>query len=127
MMKKLRIADSTLRQAAKNRSHSLSFKEKIEIAKLLDKLAVDVIELAPIEDAKTDSLLTKSICSSVENSILALPCELSENGIKTAWDALSKAKKPRLQLVVPTSTVQMEFVCKKKAAACPFNDKYPCS
>ena len=113
-MKKLRIADSTLRQAAKNRSHSLSFKEKIEIAKLLDKLAVDVIELAPIEDAKTDSLLTKSICSSVENSILALPCELSENGIKTAWDALSKAKKPRLQLVVPTSTVQMEFVCKKK-------------
>ena len=81
-MKKLRIADSTLRQAAKNRSHSLSFKEKIEIAKLLDKLAVDVIELAPIEDAKTDSLLTKSICSSVENSILALPCELSENGIK---------------------------------------------
>ena len=31
MMKKLRIADSTLRQAAKNRSHSLSFKEKIEI------------------------------------------------------------------------------------------------
>ncbi len=58
--------------------------------------------------------MTKSICSSVENSILALPCELSENGIKTAWDALSKAKKPRLQLVVPTSTVQMEFVCKKK-------------
>lgn len=113
-MKKLRIADSTLRQTAKNRSHSLSFKEKIEIAKLLDKLAVDVIELAPIEDAKTDSLLTKSICSSVENSTVAILCELSESGIKTAWDAVSKAKKPRLQLVVPTSTVQMEFVCKKK-------------
>ncbi len=114
MIKKIRIADSTLRQAAKDRSHSLSFKEKIEIAKLLDKLSVDVIELALIEDAKTDSLLTKSICSSVENSIIALPCELSESGIKTAWDSLSKAKKPRLQLIVPTSTVQMEFVCKKK-------------
>lgn len=113
-MKKLRIADSTLRQAAKNRSHSLSFKEKIEIAKLLDKLSVDVIELAPIEDAKTDALLTKSICSAVQNSILAFPCELSENGVREAWSAVSKAKKPRLQLVVPTSTVQMEFVCKKK-------------
>ncbi len=113
-MKKLRIADSTLRQAAKSRAHSLSFKEKIEIAKLLDKLSVDVIELAPIEDAKTDPILTKSICSSVENSTLAFPCELSESGIKSAWSALSKAKRPRLQLVVPTSTVQMEFVCKKK-------------
>ena len=113
-MKKLIIADTTLRQAAKSRSHSLSFKEKIEVAKLLDKLAVDVIELAPIEDAKTDSLLTKSICSSVENSVVALPCVLSEDGVKTAWDAVSKAKKPRLQLIVPTSTVQMEFVCKKK-------------
>ena len=114
MMKKLRIADSTLRQAAKSRSHSLSFKEKIEIAKLLDKLSVDVIELAPIEDAKTDTLLTKSICSSVESSVVAIPCELSENGVKNAWEAVSKAKKPRLQLIVPTSTVQMEFVCKKK-------------
>lgn len=112
-MKRIIIADTTLRQAAKNRSHSLSFKEKVEIAKLLDKLSVDVIELAPIEDAKTDMLLTKSICSSVENGIVAIPCELSENGIKTAWDAISKAKKPRLQLVVPTSTVQMEFVCRK--------------
>lgn len=113
-MKRIIIVDTTLRQAAKNRSHSLSFKEKVEIAKLLDKLSVDVIELAPIEDAKTDMLLTKSICSSVENGIVAIPCELSENGIKTAWDAISKAKKPRLQLVVPTSTVQMEFVCRKK-------------
>lgn len=113
-MKKLIIADTTLRLVTKSRTHSLSFKEKIEIAKLLDKLFVDVIELAPVEDAKTDIILTKSVCSSVENSVVALSCELSENGIKTAWDAISKAKKPRLRLVVPTSTVQMEFVCKKK-------------
>lgn len=113
-MKKIRIADSTLRKAAKNRAHSLSFKEKIEVAKLLDKLCVDVIELAPLTDIKTDSILTKSICSSVQESVLALPCELSESGVKAAWDALSKAKHPRLQLDVPTSVVQMEYVCKKK-------------
>lgn len=113
-MKKLIIADTTLRQAAKNRSRSLSFKEKIEIAKLLDKLSVDVLELAPLEDEKTDTILTKSICSSVENAVVALPCALSESGIAAAWETLSKAEKPRLQLVVPTSTVQMEFVCKKK-------------
>ncbi len=113
-MKKLRISDATLRLASKDRHHSLSFKEKIEIAKLLDKLSIDVIELAPISEGKTDLLLTKSICSSVKFSVLALPCELSEGGVKSAWETISQAAKPRLQLIVPTSTVQMEYVCKKK-------------
>jgi len=42
-MNKIRISDVTMKQAAEG--FSLSFKEKIELAKLLDKLGVDVIEL----------------------------------------------------------------------------------
>ena len=42
-MKQVRISDVTMKQAAEG--FSLSFKEKIELSKLLGKLGVDVIEL----------------------------------------------------------------------------------
>ena len=47
-MKSINISDITLREEAKSNSVAFSFKEKIEIAKQLDKLNIDVIETAPI-------------------------------------------------------------------------------
>ena len=58
-MEKLSIADITLKQATKSADYALSFREKIEIAKLLDKINVSVIELPEIKKEKTDVLLIK--------------------------------------------------------------------
>ena len=56
-MKQIKIADATLcREDSK-----FSFKEKLEIARQLEKLCVDVIELPQIQDVKTDILLVKTI------------------------------------------------------------------
>ena len=112
-MQKTAIADVTLKETIRNTS-SLTFKEKIEIAKYLDKLGLSVIEIPAISDENTDPILIKSICSAVKNSTVAVPCPLSEDGIETVWQAICGAVKPRLQLVVPTSTVQMEYICQKK-------------
>ena len=46
IMKQIRISDVTMKQTGAD--ISLSFKEKIELSKLLDKLGVSVIELEPI-------------------------------------------------------------------------------
>lgn len=117
-MQKLSIADVTLKQAAKSGNVSLSFREKIEIAKLLNKIHVSVIELPAIVKEKTDMLLVKSISSSVTaSSIIAVPVNLSEGDVERVAQALSAAKKPRIQIEVPTSTVQMEYICGKKPAA----------
>ena len=70
-MDQIRISDITMKQAADG--FSLSFKEKIELGKLLDKLGVSVIELEPIQQAKIDSLRIKSIAMAVKNSIIAVP------------------------------------------------------
>lgn len=113
-MEKLSIADITLKQAAKSADYALSFREKIEIAKLLDKVNVSVIELPAIEKATTDVLLIKSIASCVKNSILAVPVNLAEQDVERVADALKEAVNGRIQVVVPTSTVQMEYICKKK-------------
>ncbi len=113
-MERLTIADVTLKEAAKANDNSLSFREKIEIAKLLDKVNVTVIELPAIKKEKSDVLLIKSIASCVKNSIITVPVNLAEEDVERVADALKQANKARIQVVVPTSTVQMEYVCGKK-------------
>ncbi len=114
-MKKLVISDMTLKQAAN--SFALSFKEKMEIAKLLDRLNISVIELPASTGAKADEVLIKTICSCVKNSAVALPCNLNEDGANKAWELIKNASHPVLQIAVPMSTVQMEYVCHKKPDA----------
>ena len=111
-MKNLIISDMTLKLS--QGTYDLSFKEKIEIAKLLDKLNVSVIELAPFNGAKVDGVLIRTVCSCVKNSVISLPISLTENGVNEAYELIKHAKKPRLQINVPMSTVQMEYICHKK-------------
>ncbi len=114
-MKKIRISDVTMKQAGDG--FSLSFKEKIELAKLLDKLGVDVIELEGIENARIDSLRIKSVAAAVAESIVAVPVQMTEESVAAAWNALQQAKKPRLQVCAPASSVQMEYLFHKKPEA----------
>ena len=114
-MRKIQISDVTMKQAGAQ--NALSFKEKIELAKLLDKLGVCVIELEPIVKEKTDSLLVKSIASAVKDSTLALPVALDDRSVSLTWNALKDARHPRLQVCAPVSSVQMEYLFHKKPEA----------
>ena len=55
-MRTIKIIDITLRESAIFREGALSFKEKLEIARGLDRIRVDAIELAPITAGKADQL-----------------------------------------------------------------------
>lgn len=114
-MEQIRISDVTMKQTGKE--FSLSFKEKLEIPKLLDRLNVDVIELEGITQPKIDALRIKSIASTVKNSIIAVPVELSRESVEAVWNALKDAGNPRLQVIASTSPVQMEYLFHKKPDA----------
>lgn len=114
-MKKLIISDVTMKQSAEG--FALSFKEKIELAKLLDKLGVSVIELEGIQEIRTDSLRIKSIAAAVTNSVVAVPVQLNAESVAQTWSALSQAKHPRLQVCAAVSSVQMEYLFHKKPDA----------
>ena len=114
-MKNIRIGDVTMKQ--RTGEFSLSFKEKIELAKLLDKVGVSVIELEGISQPKIDSLRIKSIAMAVQNSAVAVPVGLCEESVQQVWNALRIAKKPRLQVCAPVSSVQMEYLFHKKPEA----------
>ena len=114
-MKVIQISDVTMKQAAEG--FSLSFKEKIELAKLLDRLDVDVIELEGIQNSRIDSLRIKSIAAAVTGSTVAVPVRLDAESVQEVWSALQQAKKPRLQVCAPVSSVQMEYLFHKKPEA----------
>ena len=116
-MKNIRIADGTLRLFSAENGHSLSFKEKLEVARELDKLGADVIETAPILNGKTDALLVRTVASLVQSSTLACPTGRTAESVAEAWEAVKGAKKPRLIVPLPVSTVQMEYECAMKPAA----------
>jgi len=117
-MRNIWISDITIGQSGTAGGFTLSFREKLELAKLLDKLGVSAIEAGKIENRRTDSLLIKSLASAVVNSTLAVPVTLAEpESVELTWNALKEAKHPRLQVVAPVSTVQMEYLCRKKPAA----------
>ncbi len=114
-MEQIRISDITMKQTGKE--FSLSFKEKLEIPKLLDKLNVDVIEIEGIDHAKIDALRIKSVASAVKNSIVAVPVDLTAESVEATWNALKEAKHPRLQVFASVSPVQMEYLFHKKPDA----------
>jgi len=114
-MKQIRISDVTMKQSSK--AFSLSFREKIELAKLLDSLGVSVIELEGINSSRTDALRVKSIAAAVNNSVVAVPVQLDEANIDEVWGALKLARRPRLQVCAAVSSVQIEYLYHKKLDA----------
>lgn len=115
-MKKISIADVTIKESSEKTELSMSFKEKMEVAKQLEKRNVDIIEMPNVAKNKTDALLVKSLAPMIKNSILSVGAGLSTEEVDKAWEAVSAAAKPRIRIVAPTSPVQMEFICGKKPA-----------
>lgn len=116
-MKTVKIADITLRQIMSDKKSTISFKNKIELAKLLDKLKIDTVETGMVDGGKTDELLVRTIALTVKNCTLSCPTGLSEKELEKAYECIKDARKPRLNVRVPVSPVQMEYQCHKKPAA----------
>ena len=108
---KINICDKTLSR----QDSAYSFKEKIEIARQLQKLCVSAVELPAIENVKSDILLVKTIASFVKDSVIAVCAGFSKESLLNAVTALSTAVNPRIRIEMPVSTVGMEYTCHKKA------------
>ncbi|MBE6762113.1 MAG: hypothetical protein E7551_07470 [Ruminococcaceae bacterium] len=109
-MKQIKIADATLCR----KNSSFSFKEKIEIARQLENLNVDIIEFPEIENAKADILLIKTVSSFVKSSTISVAAGIGRDSVENAIVALKAAKNPRIRIEIPVSPVGMEYTCHKK-------------
>lgn len=115
-MKKIIITDITLRECDEFASPALSFKEKLETAKLLERLSVDVIETGRVLTA-ADEVLVRTLCGTLEQVSLSVPVGLDIEEAKRAAAALANAKTKNINVVVPVSAVRMEYSSGKKPEA----------
>lgn len=116
-MKTIQISDVTLRKAETARAAALSFKERVEIARTLDRLGVDEIELPALRDGKADVLSNKTIASVASSARLSAVVGLTEESVEQTWESIRNARQPMLHVMLPTSAVQMEYQCHRKAPA----------
>lgn len=116
-MKTIRIVDMTLKDSVVRGDMGMSFKEKLGVARELDRLGVYCIECPRIKDMKADGLLVRTLAGVLKNSVLSIPVALSREGVEQAWAAVSGAAEPQLCVSVPVSAAQMEYVSRVKPAA----------
>ncbi len=112
-MNHIQIADTTLCP----QGSVYSFKEKLEIARQLENLHVDIIELPSITGGKADTLLVRTISAFVKESILSVAAGITAESIEDAAAALNNAAHARIRIELPLSAVGMEYTAHKKPAA----------
>ncbi len=108
-MKKIIVSDITLKNMAGEREVALLFREKTSVAACADSIGADVIELAPVKNFREDMIIYKTIAGKVKNAILAIPAGFDTQSVKASYECIKEAKKPRIIIELPVSTVQMEY------------------
>ena len=109
MSKIIQIFDTTLRDGEQCPGASLNTHEKLEIAKHLEMMSVDVIEAGFPISSPGDFEGVEVIAKNIKNSTIAGLCRAVEKDIKCAWDAIKSARKPRIHTFIATSPIHMKY------------------
>ncbi len=115
-MRKIHITDITLKNLSEERAISLLFREKSAIANCADSLGADAVELPAVKNLREDTIIYKTIAQNVQNATLAIPVGFDKEGVAAVWECIKDALRPRLQVELPVSTIQMEYTYHVKQA-----------
>jgi 2-isopropylmalate synthase len=109
----IRIFDTTLRDGEQSPGASLNMSEKLEIARALERLNVDIIEAGFPITSPDDFEAVQSISEIVRNCTVAGLARCTEKDIVRAAEALKKAAKPRIHVFCATSAIHREYKLKR--------------
>jgi 2-isopropylmalate synthase len=112
-MEKVIIFDTTLRDGEQAAGASLNIREKLDIAKNLEKLGVDVIEAGFPISSPGDFEAVKTIAKELRNSSVCALSHANANAIDRAWEAIKNAKKPRIHIFLSASDIHLYHQLKK--------------
>ena len=111
-MRQIKIFDTTLRDGEQSPGCSMNLKEKIEVARCLERLKVDVIEAGFAISSPGDFESVSTIASTVKDCSVASLARATVKDIDCAWEAVKHAADPRIHLFLATSPLHMEYKLK---------------
>lgn len=107
-MRRLRIFDTTLRDGEQSLGITLNVIEKLEIARQLVKLGVDVIEVGFPASSPGDFLSVQTISKELKGVIACGLTRCNKQDIDRCIDAIKGAEAPRIHTGIAVSPVHME-------------------
>ena len=113
MAERVLIFDTTLRDGEQSPGYSMNTKEKLELARQLARLGVDIIEagfpIASVDDFEA----VKAVAQQLKGGpIIAGLCRAKDVDIDRAWEALQHAERPRIHTFLATSEIHLKYKLK---------------
>lgn len=111
-MRTIKIFDTTLRDGEQSPGCSMNLGEKIEIARQLEAMKVDVIEAGFAISSPGDFESVKKIADTIKDSTVCSLSRATEKDIQASYDALRGAASPLIHIFLATSPLHMEYKLK---------------
>ena len=108
----IKIFDTTLRDGEQSPGFAMNVKQKLMIAKQLEKLRVDVIEAGFANASPEDYDCVRQIAETCTSAEVCALARCHPQDIEAAINALQAAVKPRIHLFIATSDIHLKHKLK---------------
>ena len=106
---RLVIFDTTLRDGEQSPGGSMTLTEKVEVARALAALGVDVIEAGFPIASDGDFQAVRAVAQRIDGPIIAGLARAKREDIERAWEALRDAARPRIHVFLATSPIHRQW------------------
>ena len=110
---RVRIFDTTLRDGEQAAGAAMTGDEKLEIAKQLEKLGVDIIEAGFAASSPGDMEAIKRIAKEIKNVTVCSLARANPDDIDAAWESIKEAVHPRIHTFISSSDIHMKHQLRK--------------
>jgi len=112
-MDRVIIFDTTLRDGEQAAGGRLNVQEKLEIARQLEKLGVDVIEAGTPVNSQTELEAVRTIAREVRTPVICALARAVPGDIDAAWESVKEAARPRIHVFLSASDIHIMHQLKK--------------
>jgi 2-isopropylmalate synthase len=112
-MDRVIIFDTTLRDGEQAAGGTLNVQEKLEIARQLEKLGVDVIEAGFPVTSPGDFEAVRLIAQEVRAPSICVLTHANLKAVDDSWEAVKGAANPRIHIVLSSSDIHLFYQLRK--------------
>jgi 2-isopropylmalate synthase len=112
-MDRVIIFDTTLRDGEQAAGGSLNIQEKLEIARQLGRLGVDVIEAGFPVTSPGDFEAVSLIAREVRTPVICVLTHANLDAVDQSWEAVKGAERPRIHIVLSSSDIHLFYQLRK--------------
>ena len=94
----------------------MNLAEKLEMARQLDRLGVDIMEAGFPIASQGDFEAVKAVSAEIRRPVIAALARAVPLDINRAWEALKEAERPRIHTFLATSDIHLQFKLRKTRA-----------